>query len=222
MYLWHCKIVLGSERDLFTLLKTLNFKEFRMVTKSPKKKAAPKSAAKSAMKQNTAPNTASVIPFNPLESIAKTNFAPFNKTIPSFGGLETMETTMNSFKEQVEKMSGGATETAREGIESLTKSGATFTKGAEQMMKTLAEVIQESSQRNAECMKKMMACRTLNEFTEAQNKMAQQNFDDMMSTMTKMSEMTIKLCKEAMEPMNNQMTKAMNSAMSAAQKKNAA
>jgi phasin family protein len=199
-----------------------------MTSKLPKKKAAPKAATKSNAKPMTKSSSteskqsmASIIPFNPLEGMTKTNFANFNQSIPSFGGLETMETTMNSFKEQVEKMSGGASESAREGIESLSKSGATFSKGAEQMMKTLAEVVQESSQRNAEAMKKMMACRTLNEFTDAQNKMAQQNFDDMMSTMTKMSEMTIKLCKEAMEPMNAQMTKAMNSAMSAA-KKNAA
>jgi phasin family protein len=199
-----------------------------MALKSSKKKAAPKVAAKSTMKPSiktpaTAPkqSISSVIPFNPLEGMTKSNFANFNQSLPSFGGIETMETTMNNFKEQMEKMSGGATESARESIESLTKSGATFTKGAEQMMKTITSVVQESSQRNAEAIKAMMACKTLNELTEAQNKMAQQNFEDMMSTMTKMSEMTIKLCKEAMEPMNAQMTKAMNGAMSVA-KKNAA
>lgn len=199
-----------------------------MVSKSSKKKAAPKAAAKPSIKSSTkSPATvskqsmASIIPFNPLEGMAKSNFANFNQSLPSFGGIESMETTMNSLKEQMEKMSGGATESAREGIENLTKSGATFTKGAEQMMKTITTVVQESSQRNAEAIKAMMACKTLNELTEAQNKMAQQNFEDMMSTMTKMSEMTIKLCKEAMEPMNAQMTKAMNGAMSAA-KKNAA
>ncbi len=195
-----------------------------MATKSTKKKASPKAAAKPNAKLTKSsssasqPKTASVIPFNPLEGMAKANFANFNQSMPSFGGIESMETTMNSFKEQMEKMSGGATESAREGIESLTKSGSTFTKGAEQMMKTLTSAIQESSQRNAEAMKALMACRTLNEFAEAQNKMAQQNFDEMMSTMTKMSEMTIKLCKDAMEPMNNQMTKAMNGAMCAAKK----
>lgn len=200
-----------------------------MVSKSTKKKAAPKAAAKSNIKSSvkssvTSPmqSIASIIPFNPLEGMSKSGFTNFNQSMPSFGGLETMETTMNNFKEQVEKMSGGASESAREGVENFTKSGATFTKGAELMMKTITSAVQESSQRNAEAMKAMMACKTLNEFTDAQNKMAQQNFDDMMSTMTKMSEMTIKLCKEAMEPMNAQMTKAMNGAMSASNKRNAA
>lgn len=196
-----------------------------MATKLSKKKASPKTAAKKTSKSSSASSVgsmSSVIPFSPLEGMAKSNFANFNQSIPSFGGLESMETTMNSFKEQMEKMSGGATESARESIESLTKSGATFTKGAEQMMKALAESIQESSQRNAEAMKALMACRTLNEFAEAQNKMAQQNFDEMMSTMTKMSEMSIKLYKDAMEPVNNQMTKSMNSVMSAAAQKTAA
>ncbi len=128
---------------------------------------------------------------------------------------------MNNFKNQYEKMTGDASASVRESVENLTKSSSTFAKGAEQILKTVATVAQESGQRNAEAVKALMACRTLNEFAEAQNKLAQQNFDEAMSTMTKLSEMTIKLCSEAMEPINGQMTKAMTSAMSAA-KKNAA
>ncbi len=125
---------------------------------------------------------------------------------------------MSNYKEQYEKLTGGTSASAKEAMESCMASGKTFAKGAEKIMKTLAELAQESSQRNAEAMKSLMASRTLNEFAEAQNKLAQQNFEEAMSTATKLSEMTIKLYSEALEPINGQMTKAMTAAM----KKNAA
>ncbi len=125
---------------------------------------------------------------------------------------------MSNYKEQYKKLTGGTSASAKEAMESCMASGKTFAKGAEKIMKTLAELAQESSQRNAEAMKSLMASRTLNEFAEAQNKLAQQNFEEAMSTVTKLSEMTIKLYSEALEPINGQMTKAMTAAM----KKNAA
>lgn len=203
-----------------------------MASKPVKKKATAKAAAEPAAKVTVAkaasftakskpasPASTSVVPFS---GIATPDFSTFKKSIPSLdGSFETMETTMNNFKNQYEKMTGDASASVRESVENLTKSSSTFAKGAEQILKTVATVAQESGQRNAEAVKALMACRTLNEFAEAQNKLAQQNFDQAMSTMTKLSEMTIKLCSEAMEPINGQMTKAMTSAMSAA-KKNAA
>jgi phasin family protein len=217
-----------------------------MASKIVKKKASPKAVAEPAAKvvaaasseapakvassaakpKQASSKSTSVVPFNPMGStlngMANPDFSKFKQSIPSFdGSFVNMETTMNNFKNQYEKMTGDASSTVREGVETFSKSGATFAKGAEQILKTIAEVAQESSQRNAEAVKALMASRTLNEFAEAQNKLAQQNFDDAMSTMTKLSEMTIKLCSEAFEPINGQMTKAMTSAMNAA-KKNAA
>jgi phasin family protein len=179
-------------------------------------------ATKAAQPFAAKPKLASVVPFNPLSGMTNPDFAKFNKSIPSFGGsFENMETTMNKFKDQYEKLSGDASSSVRESVENLSKSSATFAKGAEAIMKTITEAAQGSGQRNAEAVKALFATRTLNEFAEAQNKLAQQNFEDAMSTLTKVSEMTIKLYSEALEPINGQMTKAMTSAMSAA-KKNAA
>lgn len=202
-----------------------------MASKTVKKKA-PAKTAESTVKSSAAKaasaaqaKTASVIPFGPLSGMTNTDFSNFNQSLPAFSGtFESMETTMNNFKSQYEKMTCDASSSMRESVECMTKSTSSLTKGAEQMMKTIMQVAQESSQRNAEAMKAMMACRTMNEFAEAQNKMAQQNFDDAMSTMTKLSEMTIKLCTEALEPINGQMTKAMSGAMASASamKKNAA
>lgn len=115
---------------------------------------------------------------------------------------------MNNYKEQYETTAASA----RQAIESCVKSSTTFAKGAEQIVKTITELAQESGQRNSEAVKSLMACRTLNEFAEAQNKLVQKNFDEAMSTATKLSEMTIKLYTEAFEPINGQMTKAMKKA----------
>lgn len=189
-------------------------------------KAAVEKAAKASQPFTAKPKTASVVPFNPLSGMTNPDFAKFNQSIPSLdGSLKTMETTMNNFKNQYEKLTGDASSSVRESVENISKSSATFAKGAEQIMKTITEAAQGSGQRNAEAVKALFATRTLNEFAEAQNKLAQQNFEDAMSTLTKVSELTIKLYSEALEPINGQMTKAMTSAMntaSAAAKKNAA
>ncbi|HOO50216.1 MAG TPA: phasin family protein, partial [Alphaproteobacteria bacterium] len=63
---------------------------------------------------------------------------------------------------------------------------------------------------NSAAMKNLMACRTLNEAADAQNKLVQANVDEAMSAATKISEMAIKVCTEACEPLNEQMTKSMS------------
>lgn len=183
-----------------------------MATKPTKKKPAKPSAAKAAPAK-VAPRQAesAVIPFasfaNPLAAETLRQFTPATPSFESpFGSMETM---MNNYKEQAEKYTSEASNAARQGVESCVKCSTSLAKGAEQMFKTVAEMAQEAAQRNAENMKALMACRTLNEFTEAQNKMMQQSFDDAMSTATKLSEMAIKICNEAVEPLNGQMTKAM-------------
>jgi phasin family protein len=196
--------------------------EMNMATKTAKNKpskAARKTTAKDpihtpAKAESPAAKRSTVVPFNPLSSLSN-----FNTSAPNFGGsFDSMESVMTNYKDQYEKMTGGASASVQESMESCMKSYTTFAKGAEKVMKTIAELAQDSAQRNSEAIKSLMASRTLNEFAEAQNKLAQQNFDEAMSAATKISEMTIKLFSEALEPINGQMTKAMTSAM----KKNAA
>ena len=214
-----------------------------MTTKPTKKKAASKTSAKaSSAKVSKASaslsakpkmsNSSTIIPFNPVgafgvmtDALKTPDMSNFNQTLPALAGaFEPMETAMNAFKTQYDKMfAGDASAAMRESVESMTKSSETFTKSAEQMMKMMSQMMQESADRNAEAMKALMACRTMNEYAEASNKLAQQNFDEAMSAMTKFSEMSIKMCSQAMEPMNSQMTKAMSGMMApASSKKNAA
>lgn len=160
-----------------------------MATKSTKK-----SSAKSGK------GSSSVIPFAQLGGNA------------SGTSFESMEKIMNTSKNQYEKISSDAANASRQSVEALMKSSNIMMKGCEQLFKACAEIAQESTERNTEAFKNLMACKTLNELTEAQNRMAQENFDEVMTTCTKLSELTIKLCTEVLEPINDQVTKSFKKA----------
>jgi phasin family protein len=160
-------------------------------------KPTKKSPAKSA---KSATSASSVVPFAQLGNSASTK--PF----------ESMEKIMSTSKNQYEKITADASVASRQGVEAFIKSSTTFAKGAEQMFKTIAALVQSSTERNSAAMKDLMACKTLNELTEAQNRIAQENFEEMMTASTKLSEMAIKLTTEAFEPINDQVGKSIKKA----------
>jgi phasin family protein len=110
---------------------------------------------------------------------------------------------------QFEKMTQDASEMSREGFDAVVKSSTLYAKGFEALMRAGMELAQNAAEKQAEFAKQAMSSKTMNEFTELQNKMAQTSFDDFMAGATKMSEMTVKTLTEASEPVNEQMTKAM-------------
>jgi len=178
-----------------------------MATKPSSKKTA-KPAAKSAKAKATPSKEASkVIPFSPMSADALRAMSTSTPELKTY--YNAMETTMSNYKDQYEKMAGEASAAARQGIESYVRFGTSMMKGSEAILKTCMEIAQDSAERNSAAMKSLMACRTLNEAAEAQNKMAQENMDEAMSAVTKISEMAIKVCTEACEPLNEQMTKSM-------------
>lgn len=123
-----------------------------------------------------------------------------------------MEKLMTTSKNQYDKMSSDAANAGRQGMDSIMKCSSTLLKGSEQIFKEMAALAQQSAERSSEAVKTLMACKTLNELTEAQNRIAQQNFEDMMSSLTRLSELSIKLSTEAFEPINDQFTQSMKKA----------
>lgn len=113
-------------------------------------------------------------------------------------GQETMQETMKD-----------AANSSREGVEAFVKSGEIFAKGFEAWMKTAASIAQSAGEKQAEYTKQLMSSKTINEYAEAQNKIAQENFDQFMTGATQLSEIGVKVLSEASEPLNEQMTKAM-------------
>ena len=96
--------------------------------------------------------------------------------------------------------------------EACTKSGAIFAKGIEDIVGTMVSLAQDSAQKQAAFVKEAMGSKTINEFAEIQNKVAQANFDDFMAGATKISEIGVKVLTDSAEPVNAQVTKTIQKA----------
>ena len=89
------------------------------------------------------------------------------------------------------------------------KFGTIFAKGMEEMMKTCMTRAQSAGEKNSDVMKSLMGCKTINEFAETQNRIAQSSMEEAMSASAQMSEMSVKVMMDCMEPINKQMSEAM-------------
>ena len=99
--------------------------------------------------------------------------------------------------------------------DAYSKSSAIVMKGFEDIMGTMMSLAQDTAEKQASYMREAMSVKTINEFAEVQNKVAQANFDDFMSGVTKISEISAKILTESVEPVNEQMTKALQKATQA-------
>lgn len=138
-------------------------------------------------------------------------FADF-RPLKDFQPSQAMEMMMTKNKEQIEKMSNEAAAFGKESMDAWMKSGNVFMKGYEDMMKTCMSLAQKSAEKNGEAFKTLLACKTVSEYAEVQNRLAQQGFDDFMTGATKISELGIKLASEGFAPINDQVTKTMKKA----------
>ena len=134
-------------------------------------------------------------------------FTPFFK-LPPAPMTKLLEETMTKSTAQFDKIAQEATAASRESFEAFTKSYGILTKGYESIVRTSVELSQSAAEKQAAYAKEALSCKTLNEFAEIQNKIAQSNFDDFMSSMTKLSEISTKVMTESAEPLNEQINKA--------------
>jgi phasin family protein len=127
----------------------------------------------------------------------------------------TMEKFMSQGKNQFEKLSQDYASCGKEHAEALVKSGNIFAKGFEDFLKTYSALAQGTAERNAQAFKALLGSKTLNEYTETQSRVAQQNLDDFLSGVTKLSELGVKLATETFEPINDQVSKSIKKASDA-------
>lgn len=141
----------------------------------------------------------------------------FEKLLALPTNTNTMESMMSKSKMNMDKMTQDAASYGRDQMEVFMKCSSIFAKRFEEIMRTSMSLAQDAAERQSQYMKDAMSSKTINEWAEAQNKIAQANFDDFMAGATKISEMSVKMMSEATEPLNEQMTKAMRqtSAMAA-------
>ena len=171
-----------------------------MASKKPTKKV--KAAAKKAS-ETIKKNTENFVP--------SMDFSMFGKAFPQFKPF-SMETNMFKGNKQLEKMTQDAAVMGQDQMEAVVKASTIFAKGMEDIIKTCMEIAQEAGEKSQNAAKTMMACKTLNEFTDVQTRMAQASFDEFMTNSTRLSEKAVKLMTDAMEPINDQMGKSIKRA----------
>lgn len=128
---------------------------------------------------------------------------------------EAMEKIMSQSKSQMDKMAQDASNFGREGFEAFMQSSTIFAKGFEEIARTAIALSQSAAEKQAQFLNKAMSSKTLNEWAETQNKIAQASLDDIMSAATKLSEMSVKLLSESAEPISEQMGKSIRKASEA-------
>jgi phasin family protein len=164
------------------------------------------------------------------KSVAKKSAKPFatksSKPAPSVFGVgvwptagftapttpKSMESIMSKSQNQFGAMSQDANVIVKDSVEAFVKSGKIAAERVQDIMSTCMSMAQDASEKQASAIKNLMACKTINEVTDCQSKMAQQSFDEIMSAMTKVTELSIKLATEAMEPINDQVSKSIKKA----------
>jgi phasin family protein len=126
-----------------------------------------------------------------------------------------METFMTQGKTQFDKITNEATAIGRDNFEAMNKSMTIFAKGLEDITRTAMALAQTNAEKQARLFKDAMGTKTINEWAEAQNRIAQTNFDDFMAGLTQISEVSLRVMTESAEPFNKQMTKTMKKASEA-------
>jgi phasin family protein len=154
---------------------------------------------------------------NKKVSAKKTAKKPkINKTVAAKkvtqSSTQTMENVMTQGKTQFDKFAQEAAVSSKEQVDAFMKSGGVFMKGFEEILKTYVSMSQTTAEKNSQAVKSFLGCKNLNDFTEAQNKFARQNFEDFMSGATKLSELSIKVTTESFAPINDQMSKTIKKA----------
>jgi len=170
---------------------------------------AAKAKKKTASKAKTSASKAKT---SAKKTAASATSAAKNTTKSTINGMETF---MMNGSGQFDKMAKDAASSGQEQFEAMIKSTQIFAKGMEDIVKTYMEIAQDSAEKTSEATREFLSCKTLDEFTSTQNKYAQASFDDMMSGATKLSEMSVKVCTDCLEPINDQVGKAMKKASQA-------
>ena len=175
---------------------------------------AAKSKKKSVAKKTTATILKSVPSSSAAPKAAADGFSAFTKAFSSFPNLQQfkLETDMFKGNKQFEKIAQDAAAAGQDQVDAILKSSTIFAKGMEDIFKTCMEIAQETTEKSQSVAKTVMSCKTLNEFTDVQTRLAQSSFDEFMSNATRLSEKTVKLCTEALEPINDQFGKTVKRA----------
>ena len=128
-------------------------------------------------------------------------------------GKQSVEQAVAATKEQVEKVSSATLKSYddfasynKEAVDAYVKAGNVMSKGMEDLGKTMFAFAQSQAESNVSAAKAMMSAKTLNDLVEIQSDLARSQFDAFVAESTKVSEMSLKVSNEVVEPIKAQFT----------------
>jgi len=112
-------------------------------------------------------------------------------------------------KEQVEKMGKQVFQAYddlngfhKENVDAMIQSGNILAKGLETLSKAMVAYTQSQVEQSVAATKAMMGVKTLRELVDLQTEFARTSFDTMIAEATKVSELSVKVANEAIEPLS--------------------
>jgi phasin family protein len=156
---------------------------------------------------------------------------PFPKFKQGHSIMATAEQTFASAKEQFEKFSkgfmssfgngfgssfggfGDFASVGRENVEAFVKASTIFVKGTEEIGKSVAALTQSQVEASLATTKALMGVTNFKQAIELQNEAAKTSFDKLMSEGNKITELSMKVANEAIEPIQARVTLAVEKIM---------
>ena len=133
---------------------------------------------------------------------------------------KTVEQAVEAAKEQIEKVSAAATQgygdfasLQKDAFDAMVRSSEILAKGVEALGKEYFAFAQDSATANSEAAKALLTARSLQEVVDLQSKMVRTNFDKSVDESGKLSEMSLKIASEAFEPLQKQISVAVEAAI---------
>ena len=122
---------------------------------------------------------------------------------------QTYDKILGTSREHVEKANQAMIKTAeemqklsKENLEACIQCSTIIAKGMQELGREWTAYLQESMERSATAAKALMAARTMQEILTLQSDWLKASLDKMVAEATKMSEQTVKVTNEAMEPIS--------------------
>lgn len=193
---------------------------------APKKTSTVKSKApkKAASKKSTPVWAARKVQSAALKAPAKVQSAAAEATrvtqsIAKSAANMKYNEAFSTAKQQIEKVgtqlfSGfeGVSQIGKDNVEAVVKSSQILAKSAEQLGRAIAGFTQSSLEIGAQAGQALLGVKTLRDLVEVQSEFARNSFDHFVAGTSKISDMTVKVANEALEPINQCMNESIDKA----------
>jgi|GEM_PF-1104914 len=140
-----------------------------------------------------------IVAVEPLvEGVVEVTPEPTPKAVdyPNAAPKHILENTAMTMFQRYEDLNGFG----KENVDAIVKSTTLLTKGLEELTQVLFKMSQESLETTMAAAKSAMACTTLRQIIDFQNDLAKTSFDKLLAEGTKVSEMSLKVANDALEP----------------------